>query len=44
MISNLQIFVVGLPVLIILGADSQTGFFVRCVIIWMNDLAVVVLM
>jgi hypothetical protein len=44
MISNLQIFVVGLPILIILGADSQSGFFVRCVIIWMNDLAVVVLM
>ncbi|KAL3939364.1 MAG: hypothetical protein SGBAC_005904 [Bacillariaceae sp.] len=43
MFSNLQIFVVGLPVLIILGSDSSAGFFVRTVIIWMNDLVVVVL-
>eukprot|EP00526_Cylindrotheca_closterium_P007067 CAMPEP_0113624268 /NCGR_PEP_ID=MMETSP0017_2-20120614/12505_1 /TAXON_ID=2856 /ORGANISM="Cylindrotheca closterium" /LENGTH=717 /DNA_ID=CAMNT_0000534283 /DNA_START=181 /DNA_END=2334 /DNA_ORIENTATION=+ /assembly_acc=CAM_ASM_000147 len=43
MFSNLQIFVVGLPILIILGSDSSAGFFVRTVIIWMNDLVVVVL-
>eukprot|EP00797_Seminavis_robusta_P017545 Sro261_g101750.2 (915) ;mRNA; r:39799-43392 len=43
MISNLQIFVVGVPILVMLGTDPQTGFFVRCVIIWMNDLAVVAL-
>jgi len=41
MFSNLQIFVVGLPILIILGSDSGAGFFVRTVIIWMNDLVVV---
>jgi hypothetical protein len=43
MISNLQIFVVGVPILIILGTDPQTSFFVRSVIIWMNDFAVVTL-
>ncbi|CAB9519450.1 acid type B receptor subunit 2 [Seminavis robusta] len=42
MISNLQIFVVGVPILIIVGNDPQTAFFVRSVIIWMNDLAVLV--
>lgn len=40
MISNLQIFVVGVPVLIILGSDPKTSFFVRSVIVWMNDLVV----
>ena len=43
MVSNLQIFVVGVPILIILGADPQSSFFVRSVIIWMNDLAIVTL-
>ncbi|CAJ1965339.1 unnamed protein product [Cylindrotheca closterium] len=43
MFSNLQIFVVGLPILVILGSDSSAGFFVRTVVIWMNDLVVVVL-
>ncbi|CAB9515608.1 acid type B receptor subunit 2 [Seminavis robusta] len=43
MISNLQIFVVGVPILVIIGADPQTGFFVRSVIIWMNDFVVVTL-
>ncbi|CAB9510051.1 acid type B receptor subunit 2 [Seminavis robusta] len=43
MVSNLQIFIVGVPVLIIVGYDPQSSFFVRSVIIWMNDLAVVVL-
>ncbi|CAB9511499.1 acid type B receptor subunit 2 [Seminavis robusta] len=41
MISNLQIFVIGLPVLVILGSDPQSSFFVRSAIIWMNDLVVV---
>ncbi|CAB9499078.1 acid type B receptor subunit 1 [Seminavis robusta] len=40
MISHLQIMVVGVPILIILGT-SYASFFVRSVIIWMNDLAVV---
>lgn len=41
MISNLQIFLVGVPILIILGASPQSSFFVRSVIIWMNDFVVV---
>lgn len=43
MISNLQIFIVGVPILIILGASPATSFFTRCVIIWMNDLVVIAL-
>ena len=43
MISNLQIFLVGLPILVILGPAPQTSFFVRSVIIWMNDFVVVTL-
>ena len=43
MISNLQIFVIGVPILIIIGTDPQSSFFVRSVIIWMNDFVVVTL-
>lgn len=43
MISNMQIFVVAVPVLVILGGDPQAGFFVRSAVIWMNDLAVLAL-
>lgn len=41
MISNLQIFVVGLPILVILGSESETAVFVRSAIVWMNDFVVV---
>lgn len=41
MISNLQVFIVGLPVLVIVGTDTDTSYFVRTVIIWMNDFMVV---
>ncbi|CAB9504119.1 acid type B receptor subunit 2 [Seminavis robusta] len=43
MVSNLQIFVVGVPVLIVVGSEPATSFFVRSVVIWMNDLVVVCL-
>ena len=43
MVSNLQIFVLGVPVLIILGDEPQTSFFMKSVIVWMNDLVVVAL-
>jgi len=42
-VSNLQIFVVGVPVLIVVGSDPATSFFVRSVMVWMNDLVVVLL-
>ena len=42
-LSNIQIFIVGLPVLVIIGNSSETSFFVRSVIIWMNDFVVVTL-
>lgn len=41
MVSNLQIFVVGLPVLVLVGSDPPSSFFLRAAIIWMNDLVVV---
>lgn len=40
-ISNLQILVVGVPVLIVVGSEPATSFFVRSVVVWMNDLVVV---
>ena len=43
MVSNLQIFIVGVPILIMLGSDPVSSFFVRTVIIWMNDFMVVTL-
>jgi len=43
MLSNLQIFVIAVPVLIILGADPETSFFVRSAVIWINDFMVIVL-
>lgn len=43
MVSNLQIFVVGLPVLVIVGSDPDSSYFVRCAIVWMNDLVVVLM-
>ncbi|CAB9504877.1 acid type B receptor subunit 2 [Seminavis robusta] len=41
---NLQIFIVGVPILIIIGSEPATSFFVRSTIIWMNDLCVVMLL
>jgi len=43
MFSNLQILVVGLPVLILVGKDPQTSYFVRILIVWINDFVVVAL-
>ena len=43
MISHLQIYLVGVPILVVLGAAPQSSFFVRSVIIWMNDFVVLVL-
>ncbi|CAB9510064.1 acid type B receptor subunit 2 [Seminavis robusta] len=43
LLSNMQIALVAIPVLIILGSEPQTSFFVRSVAIFMNDFVVVVL-
>lgn len=43
MISNFQIFLVGVPVLIIAGTDPATSYFLRIAIIWINDFMVVAL-
>ena len=42
-VSKLQILVVGIPILVIVGHDPPTSFFGRSVIIWMNNLVVVLL-
>ncbi|CAB9527848.1 acid type B receptor subunit 2 [Seminavis robusta] len=41
MFSNLQIFVIAIPVLIIVGKDPVSGFFVRSLVVWLNDIMVV---
>jgi len=43
MFSNLQIVIVGLPVLFIASRDPQASFFVRSLAIWINDFAVLTL-
>jgi len=40
-LSNLQIFLIGLPVLIIVGTDADSSFFVRTGIIWINNMTVI---
>jgi len=43
-VSNIQIFIVGVPVLLIVGSvNSASNFIVRSMIVWMNDLAVVLI-
>jgi hypothetical protein len=41
MASNLQVFLLGVPVMVIVGNDPSTSFFVRSAIIFLNDFAVV---
>jgi len=41
MVSNFQIFLVGLPVLFLVGSDPAVSFFLRSAIVWINDLVVV---
>eukprot|EP00566_Odontella_aurita_P007167 CAMPEP_0113567734 /NCGR_PEP_ID=MMETSP0015_2-20120614/23442_1 /TAXON_ID=2838 /ORGANISM="Odontella" /LENGTH=737 /DNA_ID=CAMNT_0000470165 /DNA_START=104 /DNA_END=2317 /DNA_ORIENTATION=+ /assembly_acc=CAM_ASM_000160 len=40
MLSNLQIFLIGIPVLVIAGTDPASSFFVRSAIIFINNLVV----
>jgi len=40
MLSNLQIFLIGIPVLVIAGTDPASSFFVRSAMIFLNDLVV----
>jgi len=42
MASNLQVFLLGVPVIVIVGNDPSTSFFVRSAIIFLNDFAVIV--
>merc|ERR1711865_173551 len=41
MASNLEVFLLGIPVMIIVGNDPSTSFFVRSAIIFLNDFAVI---
>jgi hypothetical protein len=43
MISNFQIMLIGIPVLILIGSDPSTSYFVRSTMVWINDFMVVVL-
>jgi 7 transmembrane sweet-taste receptor of 3 GCPR len=41
MFSNLQIMVIAIPVMIILGDDPNSSFFIRSLAIWINDFVIV---
>jgi len=41
MVSQFQIFLISVPVLIIVGADGASSFFVRAAVIWLNDFSAV---
>merc|ERR1712046_286633 len=43
MISNLQVLILGLVVMVLVADDSTTTFFVRCGVIFLNDFCVQVL-
>ncbi|CAJ1959354.1 unnamed protein product [Cylindrotheca closterium] len=43
MVSNLQVFAIGVPVLIITEDDPASHFFVRSAVVWMNDFVVLAL-
>jgi hypothetical protein len=41
MVSQFQVLLVSVPVLIIVGAEGSSSFFVRSAVIWLNDFSVV---
>ena len=43
LVGNLQIFIIGLPVLIIVANDVAANYFIRAMIIFLNDLSVIML-
>jgi len=43
MISQSQIFLIGIPVLFLVGDDSDSSFFVRSAVIWLNDFGVILI-
>jgi len=43
MISQFQIFLISIPVLIIVGGQVASSFFVRSAVIWLNDFSVVLI-
>jgi len=43
MISQFQIFLISIPVLIIVGGEVASSFFVRSAVIWLNDFGVILI-
>mmetsp|Transcript_18283 Transcript_18283/g.19759 ORF Transcript_18283/g.19759 Transcript_18283/m.19759 type:complete len:220 (-) Transcript_18283:247-906(-) len=43
MISQFQIFLISIPVLIIVGGQVASSFFVRSAVIWLNDFGVILI-
>merc|ERR1712113_105119 len=41
MVSNLQIFLISVPVMMLAGIQSASSFFIRVAVIWINDFAVI---
>ena len=40
MVSNLQILVLGIPILVMVADNPQVSFFLRCAIVFLNDVGV----
>ena len=40
-LANLQVFLIGIPILLIVGIDADSSFFVQTAIIWINNITVV---
>ena len=43
MVSHLQIFAISIPILVIVGDDPTASLFIRSAVIWINDLAIMLI-
>ena len=42
-ISHLQIYLISIPVLLLIGNDPVSNLFIRSVVIWINDFAIIII-
>jgi len=41
MVSHLQIYLISIPVLVLVGNDPKSSLFIRAMVIWINDFAII---
>lgn len=41
--SHLQIYLISIPVLLLIGNDPVSNLFIRSVVIWINDFAIIII-